>query len=98
MIFSDSNIENLIDTIDLSQITEIYNNTHENKYKYSSCFIYEKYLYLIPEYTGLLLKIDLNNFTTNGVEVLDLSETNTNLEGFTGGCTDGKWIYLSPKK
>jgi len=65
-------------------------------------FIANGYAYLVPDlnadgYSGVLTKVDLNNFTTSGVSYLDVSTAgNTGATGFYGGFTDGRYGYLVP--
>ena len=61
-----------------------------------------RYAYLVPhqisvmEYSGKLARVDLTNFSTSGVEWLDLAAQDSNLKGFYGGFTDGRYGYLVP--
>jgi hypothetical protein len=58
-----------------------------------------RYGYLVP-YTNLagkhgrLARIDLQNFTTGGVTILNLQTFDSALAGFYGGFTDGRYGYL----
>jgi hypothetical protein len=58
-----------------------------------------RYGYLVP-YTNLagkhgrLARIDLQNFTTGGVTILNLQTVDSALAGFYGGFTDGRYGYL----
>jgi hypothetical protein len=45
---------------------------------------------------GKVARIDLANFTTGGVTVLDLTTVNPALRGFAGGFQDGRYGYLVP--
>jgi hypothetical protein len=63
-----------------------------------------RYAYLVPAagnggfyFSGLLARVDLQNFTTSGVSYLDVSTAgNTGAKGFFGGFTDGQYAYLVP--
>ena len=61
-----------------------------------------RYGYLVPHYggaahSGLLTRIELENFTTTGVTYLDVTTFgNTGAAGFQGGFTDGRYAYLVP--
>ncbi len=61
-----------------------------------------RYGYFVPTakasntYFGKLVRVDLQNFTSNGVTVLDLTTVDLGLKGFTGGFTDGRFGYLVP--
>ena len=57
--------------------------------------------YLVPYYngsfySGKVVRIDLHNFNTGGVTVLDLESQDTQLVGFVGGFTDGRFGYFVP--
>ena len=54
------------------------------------------YAYLAPSSTGILTRVDLNNYTTSGVTYLNVSIGNTGAKGFRGGFTDGRYAYLVP--
>jgi hypothetical protein len=45
---------------------------------------------------GKVARVDLQNFTTSGVTVLDLTAVDTELKGFADGFTDGRYAYLVP--
>lgn len=58
-----------------------------------------RYGYFVPFYInstayGKVARVDLNDFRT--VSVLDLALTDSNLKGFYGGFTDGKYGYFVP--
>jgi hypothetical protein len=61
-----------------------------------------RYGYFVPQefdganYHGKVARVDLNNFTTGGVTVLDLTLVDTNLRNFIGGFTDGRYGYIVP--
>ncbi len=61
-----------------------------------------RYGYFVPSalapyaFNGKVARVDLQNFTTNGVSVLDLSTANQGLKGFVGGFTDGRYGYFVP--
>ena len=60
-----------------------------------------RYAYFVPYanaggYFGKLARVDLKNFTTGGISVLDLSLVDSGLKGFDGGFTDGRYGYLVP--
>ncbi len=61
-----------------------------------------RYGYFIPYatgpsvYFGKIVRVDLHNFTSNGVNVLDLTATDPALKGFAGGFSDGRFGYLVP--
>ena len=40
--------------------------------------------------------MDLNNFATGGVTVLNLASVDADLRGFFGGFTDGRFGYFVP--
>ncbi|MDD1475135.1 hypothetical protein MEO41_28295, partial [Dolichospermum sp. ST_sed4] len=69
---------------------------------FSGGFCTGNYLYCCPQrdatgaYNGKIAKIDLANFTTGGVTVLNLASVQSNLQGFSGACTDGKYGYFMP--
>ena len=59
-----------------------------------------KYAYFVPNSTeggpsGLLARVDVNNFTTGGVTTLNLAGI-ADLSGFIGGFTDGRYGYFVP--
>jgi hypothetical protein len=61
-----------------------------------------RYGYFVPNYSGgitesgKVARVDLQNFTTGGVTVLDLASVDAGLKGFTGGFTDGRYGYFVP--
>lgn len=57
--------------------------------------------YFVPDFNGTnrhgkIVRLDLQNFTTGGVSWIDLGAVDSNLAGFTGGFTDGRYAYLAP--
>jgi hypothetical protein len=68
---------------------------------YRGGFTDGKYGYFIPYINGttphgLLARVDLFDFTSNGVSFLNLVEVNSNLKGFVGGFYDGRYGYAIP--
>lgn len=68
---------------------------------YSKGFTDGRYGYFVPYYNGTsyhgkVARLDLKNFSTTGVRVLDLSAIDINLIGFIGGFTDGRYAYFAP--
>ncbi len=60
-----------------------------------------RYSYLVPSYNGnaylgKVVRVDSQNFTANGVTVLDLTTVDAALKGFWGGFTDGRYGYFVP--
>ena len=59
-----------------------------------------RYGYLVPynngAFHGNLVRIDLGNFSTSGVTVLDVAAVDAALVGFNGGFTDGRYAWLVP--
>jgi hypothetical protein len=58
-----------------------------------------RYGYVIPFYnasgpSGRLVRVDLQNFTTGGVTVLNLAAVDPDLVAFYGGFTDGRYGYV----
>lgn len=57
-------------------------------------------VYYIPHYNGAyhgnLARVDIDDFTTSTVEVLDVASGNATWAGFTGGFAYGDYIYLIP--
>ncbi|CAM9243846.1 unnamed protein product [Ectocarpus sp. 12 AP-2014] len=53
---------------------------------------------LQPAYSGKLVRVDLSDFSSSGVQVLDLTEVDPDLRGFTGGFAAGHWGFLVPFK
>jgi hypothetical protein len=49
-----------------------------------------------PTSNGKLARVDLQNFNTGGVTILDLTLVDSTLKGFVGGFTDGRYGYLVP--
>jgi hypothetical protein len=45
---------------------------------------------------GKIARVDLQNFTTSGVTVLNLQAIDPDLKGFSDGFTDGRYAYLVP--
>ena len=48
--------------------------------------------------SGVIVHVNLNDFTTSGVDSLDLTTVDTMLTGWTGGFTDGSYGYLCPNQ
>ncbi|MDD1713437.1 MAG: hypothetical protein LUQ69_09765 [Methanoregulaceae archaeon] len=68
---------------------------------FSGGFTDGRYGYFIPyrnnsDYSGKLARVDLANFTTSGVTVLNLAAVSSSLKGFGGGFTDGHYGYFVP--
>lgn len=59
-----------------------------------------KYGYFVPKYCctlhGKIARVDLQNFVTTTVTILDLTLADASLKGFTGGFTDGHYGYFVP--
>ncbi len=60
-----------------------------------------RYGYFVPNYngsahSGLVARVDLQNFASGGVTSLDLGAVNASLKGFYGGFTDGRYGYFVP--
>lgn len=60
-----------------------------------------RYAYFVPYataagYAGKVARVDLKNFNTGGVSVLDLTLVDGGLKGFDGGFTDGRYGYFVP--
>jgi hypothetical protein len=57
-----------------------------------------RYAYLVPGFDpdphGRVVRLDLMDFTTDGVTVLDLSTIDSALIGFVDGFTDGRYAYF----
>ncbi|CAM9150627.1 unnamed protein product, partial [Scytosiphon promiscuus] len=53
---------------------------------------------LQPAYSGKLVRVDLADFSSSGVQVLDLTEVDPDLRGFAGGFAAGHWGFLVPYK
>ena len=47
-------------------------------------------------YAGKVARLDLANFSASGVTVLDLTTVDTELRGYIGGFTDGRYGWLAP--
>jgi hypothetical protein len=47
-------------------------------------------------YSGKVARVNLSNFTTDGVTVLDLASVDPGLKGFYGGFTDGRYAWIPP--
>jgi hypothetical protein len=68
---------------------------------YNGGFTDGHYGYFVPYYWaggehGFFVRVDLSNFTTSGVQVIDLHAVNSGLAGFASGFTDGRYAYLVP--
>jgi hypothetical protein len=68
---------------------------------FTSGFTDGRYGYFVPYQnnsgiSGKVARVDLKNFTTSGVTVLDLAAINSALKGFAGGFTDGNYGYFLP--
>jgi hypothetical protein len=67
---------------------------------FSGGFTDGRYGYFVPNYngslSGVVARVDLQNFTPSGVTVLDLPAVESGLEGFIGGFTDGRYAYFVP--
>ena len=59
-----------------------------------------KYGYYVPYNNGAafgkFVRVDLTNFAAAGIGILNLTDYNANLKGFSGGFTDGSCAYLVP--
>ena len=61
-----------------------------------------RYGYFVPFsndtglFTGKIARVDLNDFSS--VDVLDLTSTDSGLQGFAGGFTDGRYGYFVPNR
>jgi hypothetical protein len=61
-----------------------------------------RYAYLVPYQnptvgqSGVLTRVDLNNWTDSGVSYLNVASGNALACGFSGGFTDGRYGYLVP--
>jgi hypothetical protein len=83
-----------ISTLDLTQVGAALKGFYGG-------FTDGRYGYLVPakdgsNYPGALVRIDLQNFTTSGVSLLNLTAIDSGLFGFSGGFTDGRYGYLVP--
>jgi hypothetical protein len=47
-------------------------------------------------YGGKIARVNLANFTADGVAVLDLAAVDPALKGFQGGFTDGRYAWIAP--
>ena len=69
-------------------------------YGYTGGFTDGRYGYFVPNGGGTVhgkaVRVDLLNFTTDGVTTLDLAAVDLDLKGFYGGFTDGTYAYFSP--
>jgi hypothetical protein len=54
------------------------------------------YAIAIGNYSGKVARVDLQNFVSGGVTVLDLTTVDRSLKGFWGGFTDGRYGYFVP--
>jgi hypothetical protein len=72
-------------------------------YGYNGGFIEGRYAYLIPAlgYSayayghGRVARVDLTNFTTGGITILNLYDYNARVGSFFGGFSDGRYSYFS---
>jgi len=59
-----------------------------------------RYAYFVPYYRGffhgLVARVDLRDFSPSGVSWLNLGEVDSDLAGFAGGFTDGRYGYFVP--
>lgn len=62
-----------------------------------------RYGYLVPVddkngeiNPGILVRIDLQNFSSSGVTTLNLTDVDSRLDSFISGFTDGRYAYLAP--
>lgn len=56
-----------------------------------------RYVYLLPSYIRTkVAKIDMQDFTASGVDIVDFADTESGLDGFAGGCMTEKHLYLAP--
>lgn len=61
-----------------------------------------RYGYIVPDrtsdftYHGKFVRVDLQNFSTSGVTILDLTTVNPNLTGYRGGVAIGGYAYIFP--
>ncbi|CAN0044967.1 unnamed protein product, partial [Choristocarpus tenellus] len=53
---------------------------------------------LESSYSGKLVRVNLTDFSTQGVEVLDLTAVDPDLRGFMGGFAAGHFGFLVPFK
>ena len=68
---------------------------------FTSGFTDGRYAYFVPyrnnrDLSGKVARVDLANFTTSGVTVLDLGAISNGMRGFAGGFTDGRYGYFVP--
>jgi len=47
-------------------------------------------------YSGKIARVNLSNFTADGVTILDLATVDAGLKGFQGGFTDGRYAWIPP--
>lgn len=47
-------------------------------------------------YSGKVVRVNLSNFTPDGVTVLDLAAIDPAVTGFQGGFTDGRYAWIAP--
>ena len=71
---------------------------------FSSGFAAGHYAYFVPYFnqnqggsSGLVAKVDLDNYTVSGVQMLDLKAIDPALVYFSGGFSDGRYAYLVPR-
>ena len=71
---------------------------------YDGCIVLGNWLYLVPtnngSYHGLALRFNLqaNFFDPNSYQVVNLASYNANAVGYIGGCTDGRYVYFTPRQ
>jgi len=79
--------------IDLSAVNVAYKG-------FASGFTDGRYGYLVPNFNtaqhGILVRVDLQNFTLLGVTSVNVEAVNGAYKGFQGGFTDGRYGYLVP--
>ena len=66
---------------------------------FNSGFTDGRYGYFVPNqngFSGKVGRVDLQNFTPGGVTSLDLAAVDSDLMGFAGGFTDGRYGYFVP--
>ena len=49
-----------------------------------------------PRYSGYAARVSLSDFSSSGVEILNLAGTNSNLMGFAGGFVTDTHAYYVP--
>jgi hypothetical protein len=47
-------------------------------------------------YHGYVARVNRSDFTSSGIEYLNLADVAADLIGYWGGCSDGTYVYLSP--